>query len=229
MKKFAISPALVLLAGVLVIPAVGQNQAASPANRPAPVLEPGTPINARLDKPVDAKTAKHGDELTAKVLDDVWSADTKLVLPHGSKLVGYVSVVQARSKETPESRLGIVFDTAVLPNGDQLSFRAIVVGLDRPHWPGAPGYPIVGDDAHDRSAAGSRDPRVMRGSSGMPGAVNPMWTEADKKDPLNANGDRLAELKMAPYGNIQVVTSTKRDVKLDSGFTLQLEVTRSVH
>lgn len=85
------------------------------------------------------------------------------------------------------------------------------------------------NEIHDRSAAGSRDPRVMKESSGAPGSVNPMWTDVDQKDPLNVTGDRLAELKIAAYGNIQVVTSTKRDVKLDNSFTLKLQVARSLH
>jgi hypothetical protein len=69
----------------------------------------------------------------------------------------------------------------------------------------------------------------MKESSGAPGSVNPMWTDVDQKDPLNVTGDRLAELKIAAYGNIQVVTSTKRDVKLDNSFTLKLQVARSPH
>lgn len=94
-------------------------------------LQAGSTLQAELVKPVDAKKNKVGDEVIAKTTHDVKS-DGHVVIPKGSKLVGHVSEVKARSKEQHVSQLGIAFDRAILKDGTEmpltLSIQAIGSG-----------------------------------------------------------------------------------------------------
>jgi hypothetical protein len=82
-------------------------------------LESGTAIHATLDKPVDVRKAKPGDQVVAKTTEDIKS-NGQVVIPRGSKLVGHVTDVQARGEGQEESQLGLAFDHAVLKNGTRL-------------------------------------------------------------------------------------------------------------
>jgi len=82
-------------------------------------VPPRTTVQAELIKAVDAKKAKPGDEVVAKVTQEV-KANDKLVLPKGSKLVGKVTQAQGRAKGQGESELGLTFDSVVLKDGTQL-------------------------------------------------------------------------------------------------------------
>src|SRR5215510_8068077 len=98
------------------------------ANAGGASLSNGTTLQAELTKTLDAKKTKAGDEVTAKVTQDVKS-DGKVVVRKGSKLVGHITEAQARSKENAESKLGLVFDRAVLKDGSEVSFNAVVQAL----------------------------------------------------------------------------------------------------
>src|SRR5437899_1184468 len=82
-------------------------------------LASGTAINASLNGSVDAKKNKPGDTVTARTAEAVKS-DGKVVLPKGTKLIGHVTQAKARAKGESESALGIVFDQAVLKNGQEI-------------------------------------------------------------------------------------------------------------
>ena len=94
-------------------------------------LTSGTAMQAELNKTVDVKKAKAGDEVSAKLTQDVKS-NGKVVLHKGSKLVGHVTEAQARSKENAESKLGIVFDKAVLKGGEEVSFNSVIQAVAPP-------------------------------------------------------------------------------------------------
>ena len=94
-------------------------------------LTSGTALQAELGKTVDAKKAKAGDEVSAKLTQDVKS-NGKVVLHKGSKLVGHVTEAQARSKENAESKLGIVFDKAVLKGGQEVAFNSVIQAVAPP-------------------------------------------------------------------------------------------------
>ena len=119
-----------------------------------------TTLQAELTKSLDAKKAKPGDEVTARVTQDVKS-DGRVVIHRGSKLIGHVTEAQARTKENSESKLGIVFDKAVVKGGSEVTLNAIVQAL-------APGErapaPNLGDDS-GRMAA----PAPMGGGAPMGG------------------------------------------------------------
>ena len=107
--------------------AAGSNSAAG-VNGASGALSSGTTLQAELTKPIDAKKAKPGDEVTAKLTQDV-KGSGQVVMHKGTKLVGHVTEAQAKSKENAESKLGIAFDKAVLKGGQEMAFTGVIQAL----------------------------------------------------------------------------------------------------
>ena len=91
-------------------------------------LAAGTTIPATLSKPIDARKAKSGDQVTAKTTQDIRS-NAGVVIPRGSRLIGHVTDAKAKAKGDSESALGIAFDQAVLKNGEQIPLNASIRAL----------------------------------------------------------------------------------------------------
>src|SRR4029077_775244 len=91
-------------------------------------LSGGTAMNATLSQPVDAKKNKPGDPVTAATTDPTKSEGI-VVIPKGSKLIGHVTECKQRNKEEKESALGIVFDRAVLKNGEEIPLNVTIRAL----------------------------------------------------------------------------------------------------
>jgi hypothetical protein len=91
-------------------------------------LASGTAMNATLSQPVDAKKNKPGDQVTAKTTQATKSQG-KVVIPKGSRLVGHVTECRQRGKEEKESALGIVFDKAILKNGQEVPLNVTINAL----------------------------------------------------------------------------------------------------
>src|SRR5262249_7531782 len=108
--------------------AQSQTSAQHNANQPGPQVQPGSIIYAELNKSVDAKKAKQGDEVVAKTSQAVLSQG-KVVIPKGSKLVGHVTQVKAHTKEQQQSELGIAFDHAVLKDGTQVPIAVTIQAI----------------------------------------------------------------------------------------------------
>ena len=131
----------VILAGMLVVSGstlyaqggakASSNTSASTsarAGQSSAALSSGTAMNATLSQPVDAKKNKPGDQVTAKTTEATKS-EGKVVIPKGSKLVGHVTECKQRSKEEKESALGIVFDKAMLKNGEEIPLNVTIRAL----------------------------------------------------------------------------------------------------
>src|SRR5215469_5582824 len=128
-------------------------------------LNSGTTLQAELTKSLDAKKAKPGDEVSAKATQDVKS-NGQVVVRKGSKLVGHVTEAQARSKENAESKLGILFDHAVLKDGSQVNFNAVVQALAAAQTQAAPLSAGADDMAVGGGSAGTSRPAPMGGGAG---------------------------------------------------------------
>ena len=112
----------------------GAGAASATTDHASASIDQGTELNATLTKPVDARTAKPGDEVTATVSEDIKSGG-HIVVKKGSKLVGHVTTVRPLSGEKKSadggasSQLGIVFDRAVLKDGTSVPINATVHAL----------------------------------------------------------------------------------------------------
>jgi hypothetical protein len=91
-------------------------------------LGSGAAINAELTAPVDSKKAKPGDPVAARTTEPTKS-NGKTVIPKGCKLVGHVTQAAARAKGDSESALGIVFDKAILKNGQEVPLNVAIQAL----------------------------------------------------------------------------------------------------
>lgn len=91
-------------------------------------LANGTAFNAALSSPVDSKKCKPGDAVNARTTEAVKSAG-KTIIRKGAKLVGHVTKASARGKGEAESELGIVFDKAILKNGEEIPLHVAIQAL----------------------------------------------------------------------------------------------------
>jgi hypothetical protein len=228
----------------------------------AAALSSGTTLQAELTKPLDARKAKPGDEVTAKVTHDV-KADGKVVIHKGSQLIGHVTEAQARSKEHADSRLGIAFDKAVLKGGQELSFNGMVQALAPPvqatlstateenSMLSAPapasggsrssGGGLLGGvtttttgtvSGATKTVTGATTGTVngaVAGTSAVAGGLTAQGnlTSASR----GAIGLQGLTLNSVAAGSAQgsVISSTSRNVKLDSGTQMLLQVSGAAH
>jgi hypothetical protein len=72
-------------------------------------LESGTRLAGELQKTIDVRQAKVGDQVILKTTQAIKS-EGRTVVGKGSRLVGHVTEVTQKSKSNGESRIGILFD-----------------------------------------------------------------------------------------------------------------------
>ncbi|HKC70515.1 MAG TPA: hypothetical protein VKB60_02775 [Terriglobales bacterium] len=205
----------------------------------------GSVIPVQLTKTVDAKKAKTGDEVVAKVTQDMKTSTGEVLVPKDTKVFGKVTEAQPRTKEQKESQLAIAFDHAVTKDGSNLqmpmSIQAIIGqqnnqnaggGNDQGGGP-APSGPAANAGGGGRSPMGG-------GSAPPPSTPAPSEAGAPPSDngqggnggrpPINAQTTGvigLSNMNLSPNSNAtqgSVVTSDKNNVKLESGTVLLLKV-----
>jgi hypothetical protein len=215
---------IIVVAGLL---SIGCRASAFQApTQPTVRLETGSILYAELTKTVDAKKAKVGDPVTAVLVADVL-AHGKIVLRHDAKLLGHVTDAQIHSKETPESRLGIVFDKVITRDGElplESKLLAIRPG-ERPVFDVPQGPSPMSNSAQEPmqgqhpSPQGSNVPH--RPSPSLGDAMKSRDREIAQNGPTDIDG---LSLSSAANGT-QTIVSTQRTVKLESGVKIELRVT----
>lgn len=206
-------------------------------------IAPGSVIPVQLTKTVDAKKAKTGDEVVAKVTQDMKTSTGEMLVPKDTKVFGKVTEAQPRSKDQKESQLAIAFDHAVTKDGTNLqlpmSIQAIVGpqnnqaaegGGDQGAAPSG-GAPSAGAGGRSPMAGGSTPPPSASPSAvaGAPPSDNPPVANGGRP-PINAQTTGvigLSNINLSPNSNAtqgSVVTSEKNNVKLESGTLLLLRV-----
>jgi hypothetical protein len=220
----------------------GGNNAAPSASQ----LQPGSLIYAELAKSVDSKKVKVGDEVQAKATQGVLSQG-KVVIPKGSKILGKVTQVSAKGSDQQPSQLGINFDHAVLKDGTQVPLSvslqalgggasAASAGMDpspsnsqanrgisssgmpgRASGEAAGGYGAPGGNM---GGMGTTNAGAGAGAGGMgttDAGPSTVHLNAGSRGVVGLGGLSLSE---GPQG--AVITSDKKNVKLDSGIELIL-------
>jgi hypothetical protein len=207
--------------------ASGNASAAVGAESSPGSLNPGTTLQAELTKSIDTKKVKTGDEVTAKLLQDV--KDGNLVIHKGSKLVGHVTDAQIKTKENAQSKLGIIFDKAILKGGQEVAFKGVILSLAAPVEPSPSS---LGGGNMDRNVGGgpSIGPVAM-GSATRPSPApvssaggtirNPTDDSANNpaNGPANGNSNAVASKVQA-----SVITAADHNIKLDSGTQMVIQV-----
>jgi hypothetical protein len=127
----------------------------------------GSTFNAALNAPIDSKKAKPGDPVTAHTTEPAKS-DGRTVMPRGTKLLGHVTQASARSNGESDSSLGVVFDKAILKNGQEVPLNAAIQAIAS----GQSSASAAGSDLDMMSGAGaSAAGSGMAGGRGALGGV----------------------------------------------------------
>ena len=135
MRKVVFSSILILIVGIFGFGqrasssqnANGNASANAGRNSGEISLAEGTQITGELQKTLDVKNARPGDQVLLKTTRDI-KQDGHTVIQKGSTLVGHVTDVAQRSKQNSQSRLGILFDR-VQGHGIDLPISASIVSI----------------------------------------------------------------------------------------------------
>ncbi|HUF74557.1 MAG TPA: hypothetical protein VMR74_16870 [Gammaproteobacteria bacterium] len=140
-------------------------------------FEEGTELNAELTRGVDARRARPGDEVRARVTEDVES-NGEIALERGTRLVGRVTEARphgntsADAAATAESQLGIVFEKAIIGRGQELPIHATIQALAAAEGEMQTAGQLVGSRADTRtSQSGSGFGSVSGGAGRTSGGV----------------------------------------------------------
>jgi hypothetical protein len=214
-------------------------------NNGAPKIAPGSVIPVQLTKNIDAKKVKNGDEVEAKVSEDLKAGNGEIVVPKNTKIIGRITEAQARNKEQKESEVGIAFDRAVMANGAALTMPMSIQAIIAPSFFNGGGSSSGGSSASEPPAAQSPAGGAPgSGRPGMGGATSPQTSvpatggdvtqSSQNKPPAHEpiTGDTKGVLGMehvklsaaADTNQGSVVSSEKGNVKLESGTLLLLRV-----
>ena len=136
-------------------------------------LPVGSTIPVTLEKGVDARKNKAGDNVIARTTENV-NSEGQVLIPRGSRIIGRVSEAKARSTEQPESVLGIIFDHAALKGGREIPLALTMQAI-------APERPETSHDPSDMprmtaatagGLGGGRDLGPMSDpNAGVPGRI----------------------------------------------------------
>ncbi len=222
---------------------VGRSQPEQTTN---PRIAPGSVIPVELTKSIDAKKIKTGDEIVAKVTQDLKTNNGQVLVPKDTKVVGHVTEAQPRSKVQKESEIGIAFDHAVLKDGSEmkmpLSVQAIIAspnansqnassgGYDQPA--GMPSAPASAGAAGGRGGMGGSAAQPQVPSAPLGGDTSSDAQAAGRaRGPITGNTQGvvgISDLKLTTAApdpaQGSLVSSEKNNVKLESGTLMLLRV-----
>lgn len=122
-------------------------------------LQSGTEIFGELQNSLDVRKAKVGDEVVLKTTKAI-KENGKTVLEKGTRLIGHVSSVQQKTKDSAQSSVGIVFDK--LQNGSLVApLQATITSVTR-----ATSQTSVGNDSIMSDTSASSSTRTSSSGSG---------------------------------------------------------------
>jgi hypothetical protein len=173
-----------------------QPQAATDAATPEATQRAGqvqaASITAELTKRIDSKKARVGDEVNAKTTVEAKLPDGTDI-PKGTKLVGNVVDVKAKSKEQKDSHLVLALNRAVLKDGHEMPIRSAVTSMTAPAMSASADMPAGGGSVGGAApSGGSAD--AGGGSSGGPASSSSSSMPSSMSSssaPQSAQGEML--------------------------------------
>lgn len=201
-------------------------------------------IPVSLTKTIDAKKVKTGDEVVAKVTQDMKTNGGEVLVPKDTKVMGHVTEAQPRNKDQKESQVGIAFDRAVMKDGSAMqipmSIQAII-GQQNDQNNSGSGSGEAASPARGASAGTTGSPRGGMGgsapastpsaSSGSADTAGDAQAGKSSRPPITAQTEGvvgISDLKLSRAASNaadgSVVSSEKNNVKLESGTMMLLRV-----
>jgi hypothetical protein len=222
----------------------GQASAPSAMNPAGPTtsaqttkIAPGSVIPVELTKTVDAKKAKTGDEVVARVMQDLKTSSGEVLVAKDTKMIGHVTEAQAHTKEQKQSELGITFDKAVTKSSEiklPMSIQAIIAPRQNNPANDAGG----GETAPTTGGGAATSPMGNRAPLSVPSQPQQLPAggsdaQSGARPPITASTQGvigMPDLKLEASGQNasqgSVVSSEKSNVKLESGTMLLLRVSQ---
>jgi hypothetical protein len=210
----------------------------------SPRIAPGSVIPVQLTKSIDVKKLKTGDQVEAKVTQDLKTGNGEVLVAKDSKVMGHVTEAQARSKDQKESQVGIAFDHAVMKTGGDVNLPMSIQAIIAPTYLSANNGSGAEATGQQQSSGSGTSPSAT-GRNGNMGAAQPQTptpsTNAAPTEDKTGNGAHepitgntqgvlgFANMTLAAgTGTAQgsVVTSDKNNIKLESGTLMLLRVTQ---
>ena len=220
-----------------------------------PALPPGTAILAVLDKSINAKKAKAGDEVRAKVVQDVLVAGN-VAIPRNSKLIGRIQDVKAAEDKDSQSSVALAFDKAVLKNQQEIALTVVIQALAAPPRMNMATGPMASDDMGASAPSGGMGPGPNVPATGRPGeqVTGPGGGHTTGGPIGGTSGATAGDIAPAPgmnnsatlsanargvmglpgitiaseagTRNVSIVTGSKGNVKLEGGTQMVLRVSQ---
>jgi hypothetical protein len=198
----------------------GQAQAQTPPSAtaaPATNDKPHGPMPAELTKSLDSKKLKEGDPVTAKITAELHTREG-VTIPRGSILGGHVTEAKARSKGDPQAALGFTFDKLTTPDGKTTDVKGVLQAV-------GPSLSSSGS-----AAESSIGPGMMAGHEGTgagttaPPMPNMNQGSQNSAPILNGQSKGVIGIHNLQLGDNGVLTSNGKEVKLDSGVQMIIQV-----
>lgn len=176
---------------------------------------------ARLDKKVDAKNAKVGDPVTAKLMDAIPCEDGT-TLPKDATLIGHVVEVEP-SQNKGDSKLVLLFDQLLVKGKSPILVKVTLLGLIPP--------PVLGPDTTTGNRATDQEgvPAAQGGArNGPTGSLPPsrsvqtLPNGSQQEQPSIVPGVTLTGAIKDP--NSGTLTSTGKNAKLEMWTKLQIAI-----
>jgi hypothetical protein len=217
----------------------------APSGDSAPHIAPGSVIPVQLTGPVDARKAKPGDAIEAKITQDLTARNGELLVPKDTKVVGHITEAQARTKGQKESQVGIAFDHAIMKDGSDVSLPMSIQAIVAPQIlsaannsddegagpptaaPSSGGLPQGGRSGGMGTGAASPVPGPIPGGEPPPASAS---TGNNERRSITANTQGIVgipDLRLSTPGDVpqgSVISSEKNNVKLESGTLMLLRV-----
>lgn len=198
--------------------------------QPSNFFAVGTIIPVELSKSLDAKKARVGDKVEAKLPADLLSRG-KIVVPRNSKVIGHVADAKGHNKESPESRVSVAFDRLVMKDGREIPLQAVVQAIARPlqvmsasdtHMNEGAGMPSASPSTAGGSGMGTSMPprsteRVASVPAVAPGSDTPPATTVAPLGPTSKGVVGMKGMALDSSGQASVVSSQTDNVHLESG------------
>jgi len=163
-------------------------------------------FSVELAKALDSKKLKEGDEVEAKLTGSI-TLPSGATVPRGAMIIGHVTEAKARSKNDSQSALGISFDKIVLGKGEDVPIKGVLQA-------------VAPNPNSDISSGGYLDQGPSLRLATQSQAPS---TDSAPKPVLSEQSTGVLGFKNMTLKD-GVITSTNKEIKLDSGTRFMLNV-----
>ncbi len=169
-------------------------------------------ISVSLAKSIDSKKLKEGDEIPTKTLGTLRTSDG-VTIPNGSMVIGHVTQATARSKGDPTAALGIAFDKIQVPGGKDMMIKGTLQAVG----------PNPNESGPETGAAGGNNLHAGNGSTAAAGTGLGLQPGQGGGKMIDPHATGVVGIKNLQLEN-SVLTSTGKEVKLDSGSQMVIKI-----